>query len=268
MFSQLVASIDTSVLILIMGFILIMAGTLFALNPNETFKTADGLGSDKRVWPLTIQPKKFGMGTGTLKKLTPVAFNISTKAWALWSHATTEVSTITSNATPATAGNFTLTVEGETTGNIAYNATAADVQAALRNLGGIEPEDVTAVATTGANLGAASAVVTLNWGGKFKGRNPVISITTTGLTGNAHVLAEATAGEATNETHIIRGFIYPDSVVLDVDEEVLGNVMLEGKLHFDDIVLPTGETAANLKDACRSGLRERGLIVQGLTEFR
>lgn len=46
---------------------------------------------------------------------------------------TSEVQTITISGTP-TGGTFTLTFRGQTTGNLAYNATAATVQAALEGL--------------------------------------------------------------------------------------------------------------------------------------
>lgn len=42
--------------------------------------------------------------------------------------------TLTANATPPTSGNYTLTLGGQTTSNIAYNATPATVQAALEAL--------------------------------------------------------------------------------------------------------------------------------------
>lgn len=76
------------------------------------------------------------------------------------------------------------------------------------------------------------------------------------------------ANAGANETNIIRGFIWPDDVVLDASDEVLGNLMLGGTLHRDDVVIPGGETQGNLDIALASGLRERGFIVQGLETFR
>jgi len=71
-----------------------------------------------------------------------------------------------------------------------------------------------------------------------------------------------------NGTGTIKGFVWPDAVVLDSDEEVLGNVLLEGKIHYADIALPDGETAANLKGALRDGPRSLGIIIQGLDQVR
>ncbi len=54
---------------------------------------------------------------------------------------TAEVQTVTITGTP-TGGNFTLTFDGQTTANIAYNAAAAAVQTALENLSNLLPGDV------------------------------------------------------------------------------------------------------------------------------
>lgn len=240
-----------------------------ALNPNELFSSAS-VSALKRVEAKTIQPKTFASGSGTLAQLTPVTFNTLTGFWQVWTDATAEVTTITANATPNTGGTFTLTVNGVTTAAIAFDATAAQVQTALEALANVQSGDVTAVQTTGTDLGDANAVVTLTWGGNFTGTNPTISIDDTGLTGGSgdHALAEATAGVAAGETNKVKGFIWPDAVVLDSDEEVIGNVLLEGKVHYDDITLPAGETAANLKGALRNGPRTEGLIIQGLDQVR
>ncbi len=59
--------------------------------------------------------------------------------------ASNEVQRVTLQGTP-TAGQFQLTFGGETTALIAFNASAADVQAALENLPSINPGDVSVVA--------------------------------------------------------------------------------------------------------------------------
>lgn len=240
-----------------------------ALSANELF-ASNSVDPTLRVDATTIMPKKFAAGSGTIAVLSPVAFNTSTNDWVLWSAATLESSTITANATPNTGGTFTLSVNGETTAAIAFDATAADIQAALLLLSNVEPGDVSAAATTGVDLGDASAVVTLTWQGNFAGTAPVVSLNDGSLTGGSgdHALAEATAGVASNGADVIRGFLHPDALTLAAAEEVLGQVMLEGTIHYEDIPLPAGETVADLKAALRSGLRERGIHVQGLTEVR
>jgi hypothetical protein len=52
-----------------------------------------------------------------------------------------EVQTVTITGTP-TGGTFTLSFQGQTTANIAYNAAAAAVQTALENLSNIEVSDI------------------------------------------------------------------------------------------------------------------------------
>lgn len=71
-----------------------------------------------------------------------------------------------------------------------------------------------------------------------------------------------------NGTGDIRGFIWPDAVDLDADDDVLAQVMLAGRVHYEDIVLPYGEAEADLKAALRSGPRELGLIIEGLDQVR
>jgi hypothetical protein len=239
-----------------------------AYDSNEQYRSQDGLGSGPRVYPTQINPKRFAAGSGTLEACTPVAYNTNTDKWVVWSDPVQEVTTITANATPATAGTFTLTVNGEVSATIAFDATAAAIQTALLNMAGIFPGDVVAVATTGVDLGDANAVVTLTWGGQFDGAAPVVAITTTGLTGNAHALAEATAGVAHYESDIVRGFVYPDDIELDDTDDVLGQVMMAGRIHYDDIVLPDGAVEAQLKEALRDGPRALGLIIEGLTQVR
>jgi hypothetical protein len=66
----------------------------------------------------------------------------------------------------------------------------------------------------------------------------------------------------------IRGFLYPIPVQTHASDQVLGMVMVAGEIHYDDIVLPSGETAADLKTAIRANLAARGLYVTGLTQVR
>lgn len=60
---------------------------------------------------------------------------------------TNEIQTLSITGGTPTTGTFRLTLNGQTTEPIAYNATAADVQTALRALDGIEPGDVTCTGT-------------------------------------------------------------------------------------------------------------------------
>ncbi len=70
-----------------------------------------------------------------------------------------EVQTI-GQLTAATSGNFTLTFSGQTTGNLAFNATAAQVETALEAL-----SNVSDVTVTGGPINAAGLTVTFHFGG-------------------------------------------------------------------------------------------------------
>lgn len=243
-----------------------------ALQPQELFGDPVSQTPNLRAFPY-----QDGIKVGTLAAfaadtdlahLTPLYWDDASSTWKVWVGASNEVNTITANGTPATAGTFTLTVNGVVSGAIAFNATAAAVQAALEAMSNIVPGDVVAVATTGANLGAASAVVTLNWGGNFAGTDVTISIQTGGLTGNAHALATTTAGGAApSDGGLIDGFLWaPDAphVGLLAGETHI-QVFRQGLIHRDDIPVPSGESQSNLDSALlASSLREKGINLQGI----
>ncbi len=76
------------------------------------------------------------------------------------------------------------------------------------------------------------------------------------------------AQAGTNGTNQIRGFVWPDDVKLDATNEVMGQVMMAGKLDYADVVLPAGETDPNLKLELQDNLRQFGFHVEGLPEVR
>jgi hypothetical protein len=90
----------------------------------------------------------------------------------------------------ASSGTFTITFQGSTTGNIAFNATPAVVQAALEALPNINPGDVT---VTGGPL--PGTAVTLTFSGQYAGVN-VSAITIDGAltVGETITIASPTAG--------------------------------------------------------------------------
>jgi len=130
-----------------------------ATQKTELFESRSGLSSQLRVEALTIQPRKFATGSGTLAQLTPVAFNTSTLKYVPWDQ------------------------------------------------------------------------------------------------------------DGSNGTNVIEGFVWPDAIVLDGSDEVLGNVLLGGKLHFDDLPAATdvdaNATAAGWNAALRAA-KTFGLYVEGV----
>jgi len=85
-------------------------------------------------------------------------------------------------------------------------------------------------------------------------------------TGNDNWVVWSASG--TGDVDEIKGFIYPDAVTLDASDESLAQVMLRGTIHFDDIELPDGESATDLREALRTDCLERGLIIDGLEAVR
>jgi PKD repeat protein len=77
---------------------------------------------------------------------------------------TTETQTL--RVTGSTGGTFTLTFRGETTAPLAFNATAADIAAALTALGVVETDDLV---VTGGPVNTGN--VTLLWKGQFRQTN-------------------------------------------------------------------------------------------------
>lgn len=228
---------------------------------------------------LRAYPREDGIIRGTLgqflaaaelEHLTPLYFKDADDEYEVWVGQSNEVNTITSNATPATAGTFTLTVDGVVSGAIAFDATPAAVQAALEAMSNIAPGDVVASGAAG-DLGDASYVVTLTWGGAFAGQDVVISIQTGGLTGNAHALATTTAGgsDAADGSKIDAFLWSPDAPhAVSITGQQIVNVFVRGLIHRDDIPVPSGESQADLDQALlASSLREKGIDVQGLPNF-
>jgi hypothetical protein len=70
---------------------------------------------------------------------------------------------------------------------------------------------------------------------------------------------------AATGAQIIRGFVWPDAVVLDGSDDVIGNILLEGKVHYDDLVNPDAgaTTTAQWKAALRE-IHTFGLMVEGI----
>jgi hypothetical protein len=92
---------------------------------------------------------------------------------------------ITADATAASGGDFTLTVDGQTTGAIAYNAAAATILAALEALSNLVPGDVT-VTDGGGGIGSNNGTATIAFTDDV---DYVLTANFAGLTGNTHVLS-------------------------------------------------------------------------------
>lgn len=104
------------------------------------------------------------------------------------SAADNETQTITIDAT---GGTFTVSLSGETTAAVDFDATAAELQTALEELLAVAPGDIT---VTG-GPGATSAFV-LTFGGQYGGGNvPAVTTDAGSLTGGAGTAVVATTNE-------------------------------------------------------------------------
>lgn len=104
---------------------------------------------------------------------------------------TDEVQTVTLTGSP-TGGTFTLAYKGQTTGNIAYNASAATVQTALRAL--------SRIGSNGASVaGSAGGPYTVTFGGQLAKQNVEMLVGDDALTGGTApevAVTEATKGSS------------------------------------------------------------------------
>lgn len=71
-----------------------------------------------------------------------------------------------------------------------------------------------------------------------------------------------------NGENVLKGIVYPDAITLDSDEEVIGHVMLEGRIHEDTILAATAESDSNVRAELREEARLLGIHVEGLTQVR
>jgi len=104
---------------------------------------------------------------------------------------TSEVQTIATTGTP-TGGTFRLSFKGQRTGDLAHNASAADIQTALRAL--------STIGSTGVNcaVGPLPTGVTCTFAGNLAGRAvPLIQLAVNALTGGTNptvTITETTPG--------------------------------------------------------------------------
>ncbi|AZF90300.1 MAG: tail protein [Phage 5P_3] len=134
-----------------------------------------------------------------------------------------EVQTLTITGSP-TGGTFTISYSGQTTTAIAYNATAAQVQAALEALSNIAPGDVVC---TGGPLPATAIVI--EFAGTLARTNVAAMTTTDSFTGGstpASAIAQTVAGG--EATEIDEAPILPEDISIYMDDTAaaLGTTLL------------------------------------------
>lgn len=141
-----------------------------------------------------------------------------------------EGQTVTITGIP-TGGTFTLTLDGETTAAIAYNATAAAVTTALENLSNVRVGSVT---VTGGPGPTTPWVVTFT-GTQYSGTDVPQMTATSSLTGGtapAVAVTTSTAGGSgvTDGSDILAGFLAYPQAVTAADTVVHGPLLDHGRI--------------------------------------
>jgi hypothetical protein len=74
--------------------------------------------------------------------------------------------------------------------------------------------------------------------------------------------------DGSNGAALLKGLVFPDPIVLDSDEEVIGQVLLEGIVHLDDVQAATSELDADILAELQAEARLLGIHVQGAAGVR
>lgn len=195
---------------------------------------------------ITLDTSAFTSGThypsGFFTSGIPLGKITATGKYGPYGGRANEQQTIT--LTAAAGGTFTVTFDGETTGNIAYNATAATVQTALLTLSNINTGDV-------AVTGEAGGPYTVEFTGQYAAMNvPAVTVADS-TTGEGHSIAVATAvaggSTVSDGRETLVGFLYgsvqaPSSTSIDVGAAMLTH----GKIR--EARLPVAVDAAGKAD--------------------
>ena len=194
-----------------------------------------------------ITTAKFATGSGTLAAGYPIGYDSVNELYGAWVAPDPTVYTVVAG----TAGTIVLTVNGIATPSIAYNATQATIEGALRSLG----YDVTVVSDL------STLTITFDADADLTTLPTVVESTAPTATSSA-----VTAGTASNGKHNVAGFLWPDAHTLDATYETISTVMHKGTVSdFSEIsaLVDSGDVAA-LKAACKNNVLEKGLKVQGI----
>ena len=195
----------------------------------------------------------FGASAGaeTLVRCAPVGYNDTTGFYGAW--IAPDPATLVVDLTSATAGTFTVTADGVVTGNIAFDATAAAVEAALLAVGYVVSVTLaTQVYTIVFDAAPQVAVV------------PVLTGDVTSITGGTPTATPA-AGTSTYGLSTIVGFVWPDEVSLSATLQVHGEVMIKGRIAYSYIeaAVDAGDVTS-LATELKNNALSRGLIVEDL----
>lgn len=169
----------------------------------------------------------------------PLGKVTATGMFAPYAGPTSEVQTVTVTGSP-TGGTYTLTWSGQTTAGIPYNASAAQVKAALEALSNIEPGDVL---VSGGPHPATPVIVT--FAGRYLGDDQTqmtaSAAALTGGTSPAVTVATTTAGggaTASDGTEVLQGFLATESMFAPGSTKTSGALLWFGEVFADKCPIP------------------------------
>jgi hypothetical protein len=167
--------------------------TTYGVEDRSWLGSAHGTTATRTI---TLDTSAFTAGThypaGVLKSGTVLARIGASGLYGPYGGEANEVQTVSITGAPG-GGDFTLTFDGQTTANIAYNANATAVRTALEALPNVNAGDVTVTGTNpnfivtfgGARGGTDVPVMTKNEAGLTGGTTPDVVIATTTAGGSA-----------------------------------------------------------------------------------
>lgn len=175
---------------------------------------------------------------------TPLGRITATGKYGPYAIPTSEVQTVTITGSP-TGGTFTLTFSGQTTAAIAYNATAAVVQAALEALSNVDPGDVAVAGGPG-----PGAPWTVTFAGQYRGENVTQMTASSSLTGGSSPAIAVTTGTGggsatgSDGTEAFAGLLqYPVSVPDDLTHDVAAVLFWHGRVVESKLPVPVDDAA-------------------------
>lgn len=203
-----------------------MAGTNIAIS-SETFNKA----SDKSwlrtrmglqdMMPIMLDISSFAaehIAGGYLPSGIALGKITATNKYGPFDPGTSEIQSMI--ATGGTTGDFTLGFGGETTASIAFDATAAEIQAALETLASVNAGDI--VCSGGPLPGTA---VKLAFGGQYAGVDVPLLVVTDNITGGTATVTVDTAGGASGASDgraVLRGHLFEEVKVVALTDPDVG----------------------------------------------
>ncbi|NUS82797.1 MAG: hypothetical protein HOY75_08585 [Streptomyces sp.] len=200
----------------------------------DTSKFTEGVHYEKGT---ALQPRNI------IKSGLPLGKVTASGLYAPYSGPRSEVQSVAITGAP-TGGTYTITFSGQTTAGIPYNATAAQVKAALEALSNINVGDVavsggphpgTAIAVTfgGQYLSDDVAQMTASAAGLTGGTSPAVNVTTSTAGGGA---------SASDGTEVLAGFLATDTMFAPGSTKTSGALLWFGEVYAGRCPVPFDPT--------------------------